>query len=59
MEEVVVTGSRIPRGDLNGPSPVAIYDQFAIARSGATSIGQFLREAPAIAGGAQTTAVNN
>ena len=34
MEEVVVTGSRIPRGDLNGPSPVAIYDQFAIARSG-------------------------
>ena len=59
IEEVVVTGSRIPRNDLNGPSPVAVYDRSSIARSGATSIGQFLREAPAIAGGAQTTAVNN
>ena len=59
IEEVVVTGSRIPRNDLTGPSPVAVYDSESIARSGATSIGQFLREAPAIAGAAQTTAVNN
>ncbi len=59
IEEVVVTGSRIPRNDLNGPSPVSVYDSGAIARSGATSIGQFLREAPAIAGAGQTTAINN
>ena len=59
IAEVIVTGSRIPRNDLNGPSPVSVYDSGAIARSGATSIGQFLREAPAIAGQGQTTSVNN
>ena len=59
MEEVVVTGSRIPRQDLSGPSPVSIYDRSNIEQSGATSIGQMLREIPAVAGQAQSTNVNN
>ena len=59
MEEVVVTGSRIPRGDLSGPSPVSIYDRSNIEQSGATSIGQMLREIPAVAGQGQSTNINN
>ena len=59
IEEIVVTGSRIPRADLDGVAPVATYSSEDIARSGATSIGQLLREIPSVAGGAQTTQVNN
>ena len=59
VEEVVVTGSRIPRSDLEGVAPVAIYTAADIDRSGATSIGQLLREIPSVAGGAQTTQINN
>ena len=59
MEEIVVTGSRIPRADLDGPSPVSIYDRTNIEQSGATSIGQMLREIPAVAGQAQSTNINN
>ena len=59
MEEIVVTGSRIPRRDLSGPSPISVYDRTNIEQSGATSIGQMLREIPAVAGAAQSTSVNN
>ena len=59
IEEVVVTGSRIVRTDLEGTSPVQIFERFEIARSGQTSIGQLLREIPSVAGGAQTTQINN
>lgn len=59
MEEIIVTGSRIPRRDLVGPSPVSVYDRKNIEQSGATSIGQLLREIPSVAGAAQTTAINN
>jgi len=59
IEEVVVTGSRIPRGDIDGVAPVAIYSEADIDRTGATSIGQLLREIPSVSGGAQTTQINN
>ena len=59
IEEVVVTGSRIPRADIEGAAPVAIYTEADIDRTGATSIGQLLREIPSVAGGAQTTQINN
>ena len=59
IEEVVVTGSRIPRTDLDGVAPVTIYTEADIDRTGATSIGQLLREIPSVAGGAQTTQINN
>ena len=58
IEEVVVTGSRIPRVDLEGVAPVAVYTAADIDRSGATSIGQLLREIPSVSGRAQTTQVN-
>ena len=59
IEEVVVTGSRIARSDLAGVAPVTVYTSIDIDRSGATSIGQLLREMPSVSGGAQTTQVNN
>lgn len=58
LEEVVVTGSRIIKSDLEGPSPVQVLDSEYIASSGQTSVGQLLREIPSVAGGAQTTQVN-
>lgn len=59
LEQIIVTGSRIPRRDLEGPSPVSIYNRTNIEQSGATSIGQMLREIPSVAGGAQSTNINN
>ena len=59
MEEIVVTGSLIPRRDLTGPSPVTVFDRDSIAQSGVTSIGQMLREIPAVSGQAQSTTINN
>ena len=59
IEEMVVTGSRIVRTDLEGTSPVQIFEEEDIQRSGVTSLGQLLREMPSVAGGAQTTQINN
>ncbi len=56
---ITVTGSRIPRTDLEGTSPVAVFQIEDLQQSGATSIGQLLREMPSIAGNAMTVAVNN
>jgi len=58
FEELVVTGSRISKSELEGPSPMQVLDLAYIAGSGQTSVGQLLREIPSVAGGAQTTQVN-
>jgi outer membrane receptor protein involved in Fe transport len=58
MEEVVVTGSRIRRKDLNTPAPVTVISHEQIAESGKTTIGDFLQALPEQAGGANQN-VNN
>ena len=58
LEELVVTGSRISKSELEGPSPMQVLDFDFISESGQTSVGQLLREIPSVAGGAQTTQVN-
>ncbi|MXZ45269.1 MAG: TonB-dependent receptor [Gammaproteobacteria bacterium] len=58
LEELVVTGSRIGKSELEGSSPMQVLDFAFIAKSGQTSVGQLLREIPSVAGGAQTTQVN-
>ena len=58
LEELVVTGSRIIKAELEGPSPIQVLDHAFIEESGQTSVGQMLREIPSVAGGAQTTQVN-
>ncbi|MCE2391162.1 MAG: TonB-dependent receptor [Proteobacteria bacterium] len=59
VEAITVTGSRIPRKDLEAAAPVTVLSREEIDRSGATSIGQLLRELPSVAGQAQTTQANN
>src|SRR3989442_1975001 len=50
-EEVVVTGSRVPRKDLTSPAPVVIYSREEIAASGVATLGDFLQLIPWSGGG--------
>src|SRR5512138_3028677 len=45
-EEVVVTGSRVRRKDLNTPAPVAVIGRAQIEASGKISVGEFLQMLP-------------
>jgi len=59
LEEVVVTGSRIRRVDVETASPVFVIDQTAIKQAGVTSVGDLVSRIPSIAGAATNPAVNN
>ena len=48
VEEVVVTGSRIPRPNLEQPTPVATVSQEAILTSGTQDLGAILAELPGL-----------
>jgi len=49
----------VPRKDLEAAAPITVFTREEIDRSGATSIGQMLRELPSVAGQADTSSVNN
>ncbi|TQV85911.1 TonB-dependent receptor plug domain-containing protein [Aliikangiella coralliicola] len=49
-QTIVVTGSRIARQDLEGSAPVTIYEREDINLSGATNVGELLRENTSVAG---------
>ncbi len=57
-EEIVVTGTRIPRKDLTTPAPVTVVSRAAIEASGHTSLGDLLQTLPE-QGNAYNTALNN
>lgn len=59
LEEVVVTGSRIVRKELEGSAPVQTFTREDIEASGQMSLGDIIREIPSVSGQAQTTQVNN
>jgi outer membrane receptor protein involved in Fe transport len=59
LEEVVVTGSRVRRVDVETASPVFTFDSEAISRSGAATFGDVITRAPSIAGAATNPQVNN
>ena len=46
LEEFIVTGSRIKRIDIEGPSPVYVLSREDISISGATDLQQLLRDLP-------------
>lgn len=46
-EMIVVTGSRLPQTDLTAAAPVTVLDRAEIDVTGATNIGELLRELPA------------
>lgn len=48
--EIVVTGSRIPRPEIENPNPVVSYGAEALAQSGRTNLTDFLVQNPALLG---------
>lgn len=59
MEEVVVTGSRIPRTDLVGYSPVTVINAADLASTGNNNVADVLKSLPAIIGNSLTTSTTN
>lgn len=59
-EEVVVTGSRIPRSqDFEGPSPILTVDREAIENAGYQNLQQLMEKLPVNGNGAFSTRGNN
>jgi iron complex outermembrane receptor protein len=58
VEEIVVTGSRIPRKELTTAAPVTVLDKVQLERTGRTSIGEILQNIPEQSN-ATNTSVNN
>jgi len=56
MDEVLVTGSRLATTGLNTSAPVTILDRSEIDATGATSVGELLRELPVATASASDTA---
>jgi outer membrane receptor protein involved in Fe transport len=56
---VVVTGSRIPRPDLDSASPVTVLTNETIETSGITDIGDLLQSIPSMSGSPIGTTTNN
>ena len=59
IEEVMVTGSRIARPDLEGASPVMVIDRATIVASGVTDIGSLIQRMPSASGSPLGTTTNN
>ncbi len=59
LEEVIVTGSRIKRADLDSASPVTVFTDQDIEFSGVTDVGQLLQRMPSMAGSPIGTTTNN
>jgi outer membrane receptor protein involved in Fe transport len=57
--EVIVTGSRIPRPDLDSASPVTVLTNETIETSGITDIGDLLQSIPSMSGSPIGTTTNN
>jgi len=58
-EEVIVTGSRISRPDLDSASPVTIISYETIATTGVTDIGDMIQRIPSMSGSPIGTTTNN
>ncbi|WP_299729414.1 TonB-dependent receptor [uncultured Endozoicomonas sp.] len=55
LEKIQVTGSRISRVDVEGSTPVVVFDREAIESSGAATIAEFLKESPMLMGPSMIT----
>lgn len=59
LDRIEVTGSRLRRVETETASPVYTIDRQAIEATGALTVGDFLQDAPSIAGAATNPQVNN
>src|SRR5262249_33991063 len=58
-EEMVVTGTRVRRKDLNAPAPVTILSRDQITAAGRVSLGEFLQSLPEQGNSGANAQVNN
>ncbi|MEX2962897.1 TonB-dependent receptor [Microbulbifer sp. TYP-18] len=59
VEEVIVTGSRIKRADLESSSPVTVLTAEEMQATGITDVGDLLQRLPAMSGSPIGTTTNN
>jgi outer membrane receptor protein involved in Fe transport len=59
IEEVIVTGSRIRRADIDSASPVTILDRETIIAAGITDVGDLIQSMPSMSGSPIGTTTNN
>ena len=58
-EEIVVTGTRVRRKDLNTPAPVTVLSRDQITAAGRVSLGEFLQALPEQGNSGANAQVNN
>jgi outer membrane receptor protein involved in Fe transport len=59
LEEVIVTGSRIKRADVDSASPVTVIDRASMEVQGLTDVGELLQTIPSMSGSPVGTTTNN
>jgi outer membrane receptor protein involved in Fe transport len=59
LEEIVTTGSRIKRADLDSASPVTVLDREDIMAQGITDVGNLIQRMPSMSGTPLGTTTNN
>ncbi len=59
LEEIVTTGSRIKRADLDSASPVTVLDREDIMAQGITDVGSLIQRMPSMSGTPLGTTTNN
>jgi outer membrane receptor protein involved in Fe transport len=59
LEEIVVTGTRIKRADLDTASPVTVLDRQDILAQGITDVGNLIQRMPSMSGTPLGTTTNN
>jgi outer membrane receptor protein involved in Fe transport len=59
IEEVIVTGSRIRRADIDSASPITVLQRTDIEATGLTDVGNLLQRMPSMSGSPIGTTTNN
>ncbi len=59
IEEIVTTGSRIKRADIDSASPVTVIDRSSIIATGITDVGDLIQSMPSMSGSPIGTTTNN
>ena len=59
LEEIITTGSRIKRADIDSASPVTVIDREVLLAQGITDVGNLLQSMPSMSGSPIGTTTNN
>lgn len=59
LEEIITTGSRIKRADIDSASPVTVLDRADIDQQGITDVGNLIQRMPSMSGTPLGTTTNN